>query len=415
MKTMYLHKQTDQHFAGNATVPANEAERQAKLEEYAILDTLPEDEFDSLVELAAMITGSPISLMNLLSYNRQWTKASYGMDVESSPRSESVCQYTILDQVNFEVEDLSEDERFFDMPYVKNDPNLRFYSGYPLRTTDGYNLGALCVLDTQPRSLTDKEKKGLQTIANEIVARLDLRKQQQELQRLNKEKDQFLRAVNHDIKSPLNGIVSSTHYLQNLWGGDREELNQILNMIELSGRKLINYTSELVSNSMEQGETKLIIDDVVMDDLIQDLIDIYNPLANAKGININTHLSTPGTFKLDSEKFKLIVSNLLSNALKFCHEGDSITLDVKITGVEEKTLFLYISDTGIGIPAAHLPTIFEKDEDHQRQGTKGEISTGMGLPIVKKYVELHNGEIKVESIEGMGTTFHINIPENVTG
>lgn len=191
MKTMYLHKQTDQHFVGSATVPANEAERQAKLEEYAILDTLPEDEFDSLVELAAMITGSPISLMNLLSYNRQWTKASYGMDVESSPRSESVCQYTILDQVNFEVEDLSEDERFFDMPYVKNDPNLRFYSGYPLRTTDGYNLGALCVLDTQPRSLTDKEKKGLQTIANEIVARLDLRKQQQELQRLNKEKDQF--------------------------------------------------------------------------------------------------------------------------------------------------------------------------------------------------------------------------------
>jgi signal transduction histidine kinase len=186
-------------------------------------------------------------------------------------------------------------------------------------------------------------------------------------------------------------------------------------MIELSGRKLINYTSELVSNSMEQGESKLILDEVEIEGLVQDLIDIYNPLANAKGVNINSHFSTPGTFHLDSEKFKLVVSNLLSNALKFCREGDNITLDIKISGTDDKTLYIYLSDTGIGIPAEFLPNIFDKKKEHQRQGTKGEISTGMGLPIVKKYVDLHNGEIRVESIVGMGTTFHINIPENLPG
>lgn len=396
-------------------IPENEAERQQKLEEYNILDTLPEDEFDSLVELAAMLTGSPISLMNLLSYDRLWTKAAHGMDISSTPRSESVCQYTILNEGNFEIENLAEDNRFLHMPYVKNDPNLRSYSGYPLRTSDGYNIGALCVLDTKSKKLTEEQKKGLQTVANEIVARLELRKKQHELEQLNREKDHFLRAVNHDIKSPLNGIVSSTHYLQNMWEGDEEELDQILSMIELSGRKLINYTSELVSNSMEQGELKLILDQVEIEALVQDLIDIYKPLANAKGVNINAHFSTPGTFHLDSEKFKLVISNLLSNALKFCREGDNITLDMKTSGNDNKTLNIHISDTGIGIPAEHLPNIFEKKKEHQRQGTKGEISTGLGLPIVRKYVELHNGKIRVESIEGMGTTFHINIPENQPG
>lgn len=412
---MYLLKQQDQDISENTLFPANEAERQAKLEEYDILDTLPEDEFDSLVELAAMITGSPISLMNLLSNDRQWSKAAYGMDIQSSPRSESVCQYTILDETNFEVENLAEDNRFLHMPYVINEPNLRYYSGHPLRTSDGYNIGAICVLDTKPKKLTEEQKRGLQTVANEIMARLELRKKQHELEQLNREKDHFLRAVNHDIKSPLNGIVSSTHYLKNMWDGDEEELDQILSMIELSGRKLINYTSELVSNSMEQGESKLILDEVEVQGLIQDLIDIYNPLANAKGVNINSHFSTPGTFHLDSEKFKLVVSNLLSNALKFCREGDNITLDIKISGTEDKTLYIYLSDTGIGIPAEFLPDIFDKKKEHQRQGTKGEISTGLGLPIVKQYVDLHKGEIRVESIEGMGTTFHINIPENLPG
>ncbi|MFP8490116.1 ATP-binding protein [Gracilimonas sp. Q87] len=413
MKNMYLLKQHYHQIAENAPTPDIESKRQAKLEEYGIIDTLPEDEFDSLVELAAMITDSPISLMNLLTYDRQWTKAAHGMEVESTPRSESVCQYTILDEINYEIEDLAKDERFSSKSYVNNEPNLRYYSGHPLRTSDGYNLGALCVLDTKPKKLTEEQKRGLKTIANEIMARLELKKKQQELKRLNKEKDHFLRAVNHDIKSPLNGIVSSTHYLQKLWEGDKDELKQILSMIELSGRKLINYTSELVTNSMEQGETKLILDEVEIEDLIQDVINIYNPLANAKGVNINSHFSTPGTFHLDSEKFKLIVSNLISNALKFCREGDNITLDIKTSGTEHKTLYIYVSDTGIGIPAEFLPDIFEKNKKHQRQGTNGEISTGMGLPIVRKYIELHNGEIKVESIEGMGTTFKVNIPENL--
>lgn len=387
-------------------------ERSKEVEKYDILDTLPEKEFDSLVELAAIITESPMSQMNLLHKNRQWTKAAFGLESGTEkPRSETICTYTIEQDNNFEISDLTKNEHFKDAPYVEDDPHLRFYSGYPLKTKRGFNIGAICVLDTKPRQLTDIQRNALKTIAEEIIARLEIRRTQQKLEKLNREKDHFLRAVNHDIKSPLNGIISSTHYLQNLWEGDREELDKILSMIEISGRKLVNYTSELVTNAIEDGESQLNIDEVQVKELINDLIHIYTPLATAKGVNLITETNSEETFFLDDEKFKLIVSNLISNALKFSSRDDTIKIKIEISGENDRIIHCYISDTGIGIPEEFIPNLFIKKKEHQRKGTQGEISTGLGLPLVKQYVDLHNGKIKVQTTEGEGTTFYVSIPE----
>lgn len=393
-------------------VPENEDKRQSNVEEYDILDTLPEEEFDALVELAATITGCEVSLMNILDYDRQWSKAQYGYDGDRTmSRSESVCQYTILGDENLEIEDLTEDERFKNKSYVQDDPNFRSYSGYPLKTQGGYNIGALCVLDTKPMKLNDTQKKALKTLADEIMSRLELRKKQHQLEQLNREKDQFLRAVNHDIKSPINGIIGSAHYLQHHWEGDQDELKKMLSMIELSGRKLINYTSELMTNSLKQGETKLHIDDVNIEALIKDLIHIYNPLAKAKKVELNVSCEANSTFKLDNEKFKLILSNLISNALKFSDKGDSITIHAEVLRDENRLLKCSVKDTGIGIPEEFMSTLFKSQKKNQRQGTQGEISTGMGLPLVKQFVDLHKGDIKIDSEEGKGTVFEIVLPE----
>jgi signal transduction histidine kinase len=392
----------------------NEEERQKAVEKYKILDTLPEEEFDSLVELAALITESPMSEMNILSRNRQWTKAAYGIATtgENKARAESACTHTIMQDGNFEIKDLSEDDRFKHKSYVENDPHLKFYSGVPLKTHQGLNLGALCVLDTKSKELSETQRKALRTIGNEIISRLEIRRTQAQLEQLNREKDQFLRAVNHDIKSPLNGIISCTHFLQNHWDGDRDELNKMLSMVEISGQKLINYTSELVTNSLERGETELIVDETEVDELIEDLILIYTPLAEAKKIKIITNLDTSENFRLDTEKFKLIVSNLISNAMKFSQKGDTITIDVNVVEEDnERKLHCSVADTGIGIPDDFLSSLFVKNKKHQRQGTQGEISTGLGLPIVKQFVELHGGNIKVDTEVDEGATFHISIPE----
>lgn len=404
----------DIHEDNEAVVPENETQRQAKLEEYDILDSLPEHEFDSLVELAALITGSPISLVNLLDYNRQWTKAAYGLESGSTSRTDTVCQYTILGDTVFEVSDLSKDERFKNLPYVENEPKIRSYNGYPLRTKDGFNIGALCVLDYKPKKLSNVQKKALKTLAGEIIAHLELRKKQRQLEKLNRQKDHFLSTVNHDIKSPLNGIISSANYLLNIWDGDRKELKEFLSMIEISGRKLVEYTGELISNSLRQGESKLLLDEVELEDLIQDLIHIYKPSAESKNIKLTTAINYSEPFSLDNEKFKLILSNLINNAIKFSEAGDTVSVEVNVAEDDDgdRTLHCIVSDTGLGIPEDFLPNLFEKNKKHQRQGTNGEISTGMGLPIVKQFVDLHNGDVKVESKIGEGTTFYITLPEN---
>lgn len=393
-------------------LPDNESERQEIVEEYNILDTLPEKEFDSLVELAAIVTESSMSQMNILDHNRQWTKAAYGLESGTDcDRSEAVCAHTILADENLEISDLSKDERFKDASFVSEAPHHRFYSGYPLKTKDGFNIGALCVLDSRPKELTDTQKKALKTIAGEIVSRLEIRRTQKELEKLNREKDHFLRVVNHDIKSPLSGIISSANYLQNVWDGDRDELHNILSMIEISGRKLVTYTAELVSNSIEDGDSRLLIDEVQVDELIHDLTLIYTPLAKTKQVDIETNLKITELFRLDNEKFKLIMSNLISNALKFSSSGDTITIEAKIIGTEDRVLYCSVSDTGIGIPEEYIAGLFTKNNKHRRSGTQGEISTGLGLPLVKQFVELHDGGVKVETEEGVGSTFFVTIPE----
>ncbi|SMO58229.1 GAF domain-containing sensor histidine kinase [Gracilimonas mengyeensis] len=395
------------------SVPSEEEkERLAQLEEYDIYETMPEKEFDSLVELAALVTGTPVSLMNIMGYNWQWTKAAKGMPTASyTKRSDTVCQYTIKQEGNFEIEDLSKDERFKNKDYVKGDPDLRSYCGYPLKSANGANIGAICVMDTKPKKLSDDQKQALATIADEIMARLELRKQKHHLENLNKEKEQLIQAINHDIKSPLNGIIGAAGYLKNFWEGEEVEISRILDMIEGSGRKLISYTSELISHSLLSGTTKLNVENVHVEETIRDIVEMYTPMAKTKEVEIVLNLGSGMEFKLDEEKFKLIVSNLLSNALKFSENGDKVTLEFKVEDGSPRILKGRVTDEGIGIPEDILSNLFTRNKEKCRKGTQGEISTGLGLPMIKQMVDIHDGTIAIETEEGEGSTFQIEIPE----
>ena len=96
--------------------------------------------------------------------------------------------------------------------------------------------------------------------------------------------------------------------------------------------------------------------------------------------------------------------------LKRTDTGDSITVDLELDKGHAKKLICYVIDTGIGIPKKFIPHLFDQNKGHQRQGTQGEISTGMGLPLVKKFIDLHNGQIKLETEVEKGTSFKVIIP-----
>ncbi len=151
-------------------VPQNEAARLQALRSYNILDTFREEEYEKLTDLASRICGVPISLVTLIDENRQWIKAKTGLEIEETPRSESICQYTIAYPDLFEVKDASKDDRFAELPGVSGDEHIRYYAGYPLIDREGFALGALCVLDRKPGNLTREQKESLKLLAEMVVS-----------------------------------------------------------------------------------------------------------------------------------------------------------------------------------------------------------------------------------------------------
>lgn len=162
----------------NPKIPANEKERLKVLEEYQILDTLPEDLYDDITEIASQICNTPISLISLIDDSRQWFKSHHGLDVSETPKDVAYCAHAINEPDKIlEVPDAFEDERFHDNPLATGDPHVRFYAGAPLKTKDGHTLGTLCVIDHEKRKLTAEQKKTLWALSRQVVALLELRKE----------------------------------------------------------------------------------------------------------------------------------------------------------------------------------------------------------------------------------------------
>jgi GAF domain-containing protein len=152
--------------------PANEKERLAALFELLLLDTPPEQRFDTIVEFAASEFDVPICLITLLDRERQWFKARVGLDACSTARDISFCGHAILHNDVMVVPDALDDPRFFDNPLVTSDPHIRFYAGAPLTMPSGHALGTLCIIDTRPRTLDAVELAILSTLRDLLVKEL---------------------------------------------------------------------------------------------------------------------------------------------------------------------------------------------------------------------------------------------------
>lgn len=146
-------------------IPDNENDRLQALRNLNILDTAPEKEFDRITRLAQKIFNTPIALVSLVDKNRQWFKSSQGLDTRETLRDISFCGHAILDDDVLVIPDALQDERFSDNPLVAENPNIRFYAGAPIKSSEGYNIGTLCVIDTNPRDMTSEDIENLQELS----------------------------------------------------------------------------------------------------------------------------------------------------------------------------------------------------------------------------------------------------------
>jgi PAS domain S-box-containing protein len=173
-------------------IPYNEVERIKALHAYNIIDTLEEADYDFITKLASEILNTPISLISLITEDKQWFKSHHGLDVRETPREFAFCAHAINNPNDvLVINDARIDNRFCDNPLVVNDPYVIFYAGVPLVNEDGYALGTLCTIDHKPREIEQKQVDALKIIAQQVMNLLELRKKSSEIEQLNIELEKY--------------------------------------------------------------------------------------------------------------------------------------------------------------------------------------------------------------------------------
>ncbi|MET0986296.1 MAG: response regulator [Steroidobacteraceae bacterium] len=177
-----LHAIACQRLSPDVSTDA-EAARLRALAECAILDTGAETAFEDITLIASTLFKTPIAAISLIDANRQWFKAKVGIEVEETPLEDAFCVHVIQHPKDvLVVADARLDARFADNPMVTTAPQIRFYAGAPIVTSDGFALGTVCVIDTQPRELTNDERLALQALARQVVTLLEQRRASKEFE-----------------------------------------------------------------------------------------------------------------------------------------------------------------------------------------------------------------------------------------
>jgi len=396
-----------------APLPDNEDERLAELLSYDVLDTEAEQLFDDLTTLASQICDTPIALISLIDPDRQWFKSRVGLDAEETSREIAFCSHAILQDDVFEIPNASLDPRFHDNPLVTGAPDIRFYAGAPLVSPSGHAIGTLCTIDRKPRKLTESQKTSLQTLSKSVVAHLELKRKNRELERTSQFRSDFLSYVSHEIRTPLNAINTFSRLLE----GEAQKLKlpesftTPLSHVTQSGERLLEIVNSVLDiKQIEAGKMRVMPRAVSTHDFFTHLFSLTKIRAEDGGIIFTSTIdsSVPDTLFFDDTKFGQVSLNLLSNAIKFTNPGKSVNAQVKYKN--DKLIFNVI-DQGIGISEEdqkRLFTPFERMENaHQISGT------GLGLNISKRLIELMDGTIKVSSKVNEGTRISVTLPSDV--
>ncbi len=195
-----------------APLTPDETARLEALIAYDVLDTPHEAVFQAITALAASITGSPIALISLVDKDRQWFKANWGLDARETPRDIAFCSHAIHQTELFEVPDTLSDSRFFDNPLVLGNPNIRFYAGHPLQTETGYKLGTLCVIDRQPRVLSDGQRNSLSELAIVVMRLFEAHRKTREIEQELSNRVKQIRAITDSLPALITYVDRDQRY-----------------------------------------------------------------------------------------------------------------------------------------------------------------------------------------------------------
>lgn len=245
----------------------------------------------------------------------------------------------------------------------------------------------------------------------EVLARtrahLTIKKQREELNELNAMKDRFISIIAHDLKGPFSGFLGAADLiLDAAESGDTDTLREIADSLRDSAEKTYNLLESLLEWA-RQNKTDFNPQVLEAYPQVYETAQLFIQGARQKGITLDMDVPQDLEILADRGMFDTILRNLINNAVKFTDQGGTVT--VKASNGNGLVDF-FVSDTGIGMGQDQKKELFRIDSKIQHRGTRGETGTGLGLLLVRDYVERHGGTIDVKSAPNEGSTFHFTIP-----
>ena len=230
----------------------------------------------------------------------------------------------------------------------------------------------------------------------------------EELERASKFKDQFLSTMSHELRTPLNAVLGFSDLLtEERYGPLNDRQRRYINHIHTGGTHLLRLINDILDLSkIEAGRLHLAIEDVSVSKCFAEALDTLRPLADKKSQTFVQHPTGDLCVRADGTRFKQILMNLVGNAIKFTPEHGKIELAAKAAG---EFVRIEVRDSGPGIPPAEQRRIFEAFYrlSHSSKAPEG---TGLGLAITQRLVQLHGGELSIESEAGSGSSFFFTLP-----
>ncbi|MFD2518413.1 GAF domain-containing sensor histidine kinase [Salinimicrobium flavum] len=382
-----------------------EEERLAVLQKYEILDTPPDGSFDRITRLAAQLFDVPVSIVSLVDSDRIWFKSKQGLEISEIPRDPGLCSSAIISNEIYIVEDARKDPRTLANPLVAGEFGLQFYSGVPLRTREGFNLGTLCIIDREPREISASEKDILKTLGELVMNQIEL---QIEARKAVRHHHKILNTTAHDLKNP----VAIMPLLADLIMDNKHNpaaIDDISKQIKDAGRRMAKTINDLLETAMEEsGEIHLRLKAFDLSKLLKGVVESNRALARKKDQKIRFETKTTCKVYADHRRLTEVFYNIVNNAVKFSLPQT----EVRVSLFEKEGMAVVrIEDEGPGLTKDDLNNLFRRFTSLSARPTGGETSSGLGLSIAREIVEAHDGQIYAES-EGSekGTCFTIQLP-----
>lgn len=390
-------------------IPSNDAARSRTVDAMALMDRQDDPFFAHVTAMVRHIFQTPVAFISLFSGDAQTFLRVDGIDLPGTPRDMSLCAFTIAAKSTIILPDTHADPRSHQHPVVTG-MGVRFSASAPVITSSGFCLGTVCGLDLAPRDMpSDQQIAMLDTLAL-MVARyyeqpilpdpavaVRLQGIAQDAQK------EFLALIGHEMRTPLNGIHGMAQLLEPHNDDDHEVIAAILASAEHLNAVV---GSILAFTELSAGEIKLDDASVDLDAMVNTVLANFHKLARLRDKDVHIATAISGIrLSADAAKMELALACLVSNFLH--HGGNNCSLSISL--LADGTVSIAVADNGRGITPEYQARIWQAFGVGNAVHTRAADGIGLGLPLTRRVVELHGGELDL-LCDDMGMTAMIRLP-----